>query len=32
MPFPFISYGGSSIMGSSISLGLALLLSKDEQV
>ncbi|MDC1256181.1 FtsW/RodA/SpoVE family cell cycle protein [Pelagibacteraceae bacterium] len=32
MPFPFISYGGSSIMGSSIALGLALLLSKDEQV
>ena len=32
MPFPFISYGGSSIIGSSIALGLALLLSKDEQV
>ena len=32
MPFPFISYGGSSIMGSSIALGLALLLSKNEQI
>jgi cell division protein FtsW len=31
MPFPFISYGGSSIMGSCIALGLAVLLSKKEQ-
>lgn len=28
MPFPLISYGGSSIMGSCIALGLALLMSK----
>ena len=31
MPFPFISYGGSSIMGSCIALGVALLLSRKEQ-
>jgi cell division protein FtsW len=31
MPYPFISYGGSSIMGSCIALGLALLLSKKKQ-
>ncbi len=28
MPFPFISYGGSSIIGSCMALGLALSLSK----
>ena len=31
MPFPLISYGGSSIMGSCIALGLALLISKKNQ-
>jgi cell division protein FtsW len=32
MPYPFISYGGSSIMGSCIALGLALLLSKKKSI
>ena len=31
MPFPLISYGGSSIVGSCIALGLALLISKKNQ-
>jgi len=30
MPFPFISYGGSSIIGSSIAIGLALALSRKD--